>query len=194
MASVDIQNALTIEAPSPFSSDGSVSTAPRPTPTPPTALKGFEALVEGSTPQLTGETRDLLRQRLFAASLTFAAAIVSFWVYGLFFRVGEKKPDIFLAHTASVFVVLGMTWLLGRQRAWPMTWLRIAEVVVFGGPAVLFVMVNQDMLQRAATASNGAYLPIIIVPWLLLIFTHALFIPNTWKRALFVLAPMSLAP
>ena len=42
--------------------------------------------------------------------------------------------------------------------------------------------------------TEGAFLPVIVVPWLMLMFTYALFIPNNWRRAAMVLTPMALAP
>ena len=36
-------------------------------------------------------------------------------------------------------------------------------------------------------ADGHAFVPMLMAPWMLVIFTYAIFIPNTWQRALAVL-------
>jgi eukaryotic-like serine/threonine-protein kinase len=43
-------------------------------------------------------------------------------------------------------------------------------------------------------ADGHAFLPMLLAPWLLVIFTYAIFIPNTWQRALAVLSSVAVLP
>ena len=73
--------------------------------------------------------------------------------------------------------------------------LRVAELLVFGAPAAYFLVKQYHEASTAANLTDGhAFLPAVMVPWMLLIFTYALFIPNTWQRALAVLAVMGSLP
>src|SRR5262245_48834660 len=67
------------------------------------------ALVEGSTPHLTTETRDLLRSRLRIAALLFFAGFLAFFVRWFFHWNEWNTPEhrvLFYAH-AVVTIVLG---------------------------------------------------------------------------------------
>jgi serine/threonine-protein kinase len=77
----------------------------------------------------------------------------------------------------------------------PLGKLRFAEFAVFGAPAIYFVAKMYQNLHVCATLpDNRAFIPPTIGGWLLLIFVYAMFIPNTWQRALAVLATMGIAP
>ena len=69
--------------------------------------------------------------------------------------------------------------------------LRVKEVVIFGLPAVFFLMLQYvEMI----TCAPLGYLPNPIGYWLILVFTYAIFIPNTWQRAASVIVPLAAAP
>ncbi len=190
-----LENAETIEAPSPLGATTRPLGKKSGTPTDRVrqAARGMVALVESGTPHMTSETRDLLRERLYIASGTFFGGFVAFLVSGLISGTSWDK-GVFVTHLIVTVVSGGMVALLARRRDLSLTWLRLSELVVFGVPAVFFLLINQALLTRTANAAEGAHLPVVVVPWLVLIFTYALFIPNTWKRAALVIAPMALAP
>ena len=76
-----------------------------------------------------------------------------------------------------------------------LTKLRLVELIIFGCPAIFFfVQTWQQSTYLANLADGSARLDNIVTPWLLLIFTYALFIPNTWQRAAAVIAVMGLMP
>src|SRR5262249_19332513 len=77
------------------------------------------------------------------------------------------------------------------QQTVPLHKLRIAELIIFGLPGLFFLL-----LQHRVTLSEAArgYVPPPMPFWLLLIFTYAMFIPNTWRRAAVVVGCMALAP
>ena len=160
------------------------------------AARGLVQLVEGSTPQLKSETREILRRRLLIAASLFAAGFSAFLLRGLFVE-GPRFDGSGLLFRATVSVTVAMgtliAWLTLTKKA-NTTQLRLAELLVFGLPALLFTILTQQKYAMAANLLEGAHLPVVIVPWMLLIFTYALFIPNTWRRSLRMILPFGAIP
>lgn len=156
------------------------------------------ALVEGSTPHLSAETRDLLRNRLRIAAITFFLAFSAFLVRWFFYWdewMGHGHLPTFLIH-GLVTIVFGFSAMkLCRHCTYTLARLRFAEIVIFGSPA-LFFLVNgwRETMDLATMPEGHARLSTIITPWLLLIFVYAIFIPNTWQRAAAVLGCMGTVP
>lgn len=151
----------------------------------------FVALVEGSTPELSGETYDLLRDRLRVASLLLFAGYLSFFVKNLFFLdrfVTTLDWVLFWDHFA-ITVVTGIIGLRLCMRCRHMlAHLRVVELIVFGGSAIFFAFLSSAMLVNSA---KQGYLLSIAPLWMLLIFTYALFVPNNWRRASFAIGGMA---
>ena len=151
-------------------------------------------IVEGSTPQLSAETNNLLRDRLRVASLLLFAGLLAFFVRGLL-DLGSNETTfdwILFANHAAITMITGIVGLrLCTECAKVRRHLRRAELAVFGGSAVFFVLVSCALLEE--TASEG-YIRSVAPIWLLLIFTYALFVPNTWRRAALVIGSMAAAP
>ncbi len=154
------------------------------------------ALVEGSTPHLSAETRDTLRYRLRISAVLLFIGFSAFLFRWLFHWNEWFTPEhsfLFYAH-ALVTVALGAAAIkLCRRCQLSLTALRFAELVIFGAPALYFVakVVHQT---RFDIASSHPHLSYIIDPWLLLIFAYAIFIPNTWQRAATVLTLLAAMP
>lgn len=158
------------------------------------AARGMVALVDSGSPQLTVETRDLLRRRLLAASLLLFGGFFIF-LLRWFFAPADSSPQwLFLTHCSVTAIMAVMVWLLSRSREMTLGQLRLAELVVFGDPAVFFWLISHAKLHHMASLPDSPHLPIVVVPWLILVFTYALFIPNNWVRAVRVLTPLALAP
>ncbi|MGL4514520.1 MAG: serine/threonine-protein kinase [Lacipirellulaceae bacterium] len=161
------------------------------------AARGLVRLVEGSSPHLSVETRDVLRQRLLMASLLFFGGFVLFLVRGVFFyeeTYSTTAPVLFWTHVAVTVLMGGLAAAVWSAREPSLGALRLAEWAVFGVAALFFSVVTQQKLHLAANLTVGAHLPVIVAPWMLLLFTYALFIPNTWRRALRFLAPVAALP
>ena len=156
------------------------------------------ALVEGSAPHLSQETRDVLRNRLRIAAVLLFLGFFAFLLRWPFYWDEWGRPE----HRWLLYGHVGVTVLLGliavklcRRCMVSLPKLRLAELLVFGAPAVFFLAKQYHEVAELANLTTGyAYLPGVMVPWLLLIFTYALFIPNTWQRALAVLAVLGLMP
>jgi serine/threonine-protein kinase len=169
----------------------------RPTPTPDEARRHV-ALVEGSTPHMTAETRDLLRNRLRIAAILFFVGFFVFLVRWFFvwddWFPAEYRP-LFYTH-AAVTAVLGVFAIgICRHCKYSLTKLRVTELIIFGCPALFFLIKSLQETTFLANLPNGqARLADIGTPWMLMMFTYALFIPNTWQRAAYVIGAMAIMP
>lgn len=152
-----------------------------------------DLLVNDSGPRLTGETQVLLRSRLRAAAFILLIGFSVFLarhVVGVL--SGEPLDAVLLAAHVLVVLVLGYSaFPLCRKCSVSMGELRIAELVIFGLPALFFLL-----LQKRVTLDDAArgFMPPPMPFWLLLIFTYGMFIPNRWRRAAVVIGAMALAP
>jgi eukaryotic-like serine/threonine-protein kinase len=151
------------------------------------------ALIEGSTPQLAHETQELLRSRLRMAALVlffgFAAFLLLHYV-----RVDISEPEhifLFCFHLVATVVLGAVGISLCRRCALPAWWIAGSEWLIFGLPAVFFAAMQYSI--TLASCRRG----VLDFPeglWLVLIYTYALFIPNTVRRAAVAIGLMSLAP
>ena len=150
-------------------------------------------IVAGSGPHLTKETQALLRLRLRAAAFIL---LVGFGVFLIRHVVGvltgEPLSVVMLGFHVVVVLVLALSTVpLCRHCPVSIKKLRSAELVVFGFPAVFFLLHQHRVtLEDAGRGVMPPPLPF----WLLLIFTYGMFIPNTWRRAAVMIGAMALAP
>jgi len=159
----------------------------------PKVCRPKRAIVTGSGPHLTAETQVLLRLRLRAAAFILLVGFSVFLVRHVVGVIsGEPLDPVLLGFHVLVVLVLGFSSLpLCRTFPVSLRRLRVAELVIFGLPAVFFLL-----LQRRVTLDDVAhgFMPPPLPFWLLLIFTYGMFIPNTWRRAACVIGVMALAP
>ncbi len=151
-------------------------------------------LVEGSCKGLSSEIQSLLRMRLRTASLVLFGGFSSFLAWKLIGLIlGREYHTWALIDLALVTAVLGLCgMMLCRKCEVSSRILRIKEVAVFGLPAVFFLQIQFLYMKAAADQAEPFSNP--AAPWLLLVFTYALFIPNTWQRAAAVLTPICAGP
>ncbi len=152
------------------------------------------ALVEGSRPpELSGEVHVLLRRRLQLAALILFGGFVVFLIrHVLTVQIDNPISVALLVFHVLVAGILGLLGaILCRRCAISARVLRAAEVAIFALPAA-FVLAMQSYL-ALHHAGRGHFL-LDGGPWLALIFTYALFIPNTLRRAALVIVLLALAP
>ena len=151
-------------------------------------------LVEGSGPQLSGETEFLLRSRLRSAALLSFAGFAAFLVWHVsLVDFGSQIGVITFADHAITTLILGVIGMSLCNRCRMTTrQLRWVELITFGLPVAFFMLLQHSKLVQFA--HDYAILPELGAVWLLQIFVYALFIPNTWRRAAVVLGVMSAAP
>jgi serine/threonine-protein kinase len=156
------------------------------------------ALVEGSTPHMSGETRCLLRKRLRIVALILGAGFTVFALWMLVQRAinGDwvLSANFFGAHIVVTSVLGLLAWQLCAKCDLSIGALRIAEALVFGVPAVYFLMLDHERITVSASLGQYAHVPMITSGWMLLIFCYALFIPNTWRRAAIIIGLFAVAP
>jgi len=150
--------------------------------------------VEGSTPELSAETNALLRDRLRVASLLLFGGYLAFFIKGLF-ELGQFTTAIewciFWVHAAITLITGTIGLRLCTDCQTIRRHLRLAELLVFGGSGVFFFLISWWML---ATSAAEGYLRSIAPIWLVLMFTYALFVPNTLRRAAVIIGSMAVAP
>ncbi len=179
-----IQNALLTPTRSPSSSRS--------------AWKRAVEFVEGSGPEFSKEVNLVLSQRLRMAS------IILFCAYGAFFLknvltgyrpFGDHNSLVHAVHLSTHFLAMFVSgtvgWRMCTNCSHVNRHLRLAELMVFGTSALMFLTVTLGIVLN--TANQGFLYP-VETPWVILMFTYALLIPNSWQRALAIMTPMALAP
>jgi len=156
------------------------------------------ALVEGSTPHLSAETRDLLRNRLRISAILFFIGFSAFLIRWFFYWnewIARGQLSTFFVHGLVTIVLGAFAIRLCRHCSFSLTKLRIAELIIFGCPALFFVVMTvQEAMQFATLPDGAARLTTITSPWMLLVFVYALFIPNTWQRSAAVIGAFAVIP
>jgi len=152
-------------------------------------------LVSERDASMTTEVRSLLRSRLQAAALVLSACFIIF----LLFRLGLAMFGIVSIHWMLIAVHVAVTTLLiacaatlWHSKPTSVGILRLKELLIFGAPAILFVTFQTT--NSIESAIEHDVLPDLYGVWMLLIFTYALFIPNTWQRAARVIGSIALVP
>ncbi len=156
----------------------------------------YVQLVEGAGTELTHETRMLLRSRLRAAAFVLALGFGVFIVWRLSAALFDATPaainGTFHGQLIVFLILITCAMSLCRTCETSNRTLRIAEFLIFGSPAIFFFTLQFTMMRHCAAEEN--MLPRPDSPWLMLMFTYAMFIPNTWRRAAIVIGTMACAP
>ncbi len=151
-------------------------------------------LVLGSGPSMNEETMRRLAERLRLASILMGsgfAAFLAFSLLNVFRSTSGSRPMILVGLWLVTLSTLAVAWRLCTKCKVVHRHLRIVELVVFGGPMIFFAVVSYLVLKSSIAEGH---INNISAPWLLLIFTYALLIPNTWQRAASVIIPIALVP
>lgn len=157
------------------------------------------ALVEGSRPHLSAETRGVLRDRLKIVAVLLAVGFGAFLVLNLWamWFMGSPGPPtpVLYAEVAVTLVLALIAQRLCGQCDVVAKYLRWSEAIIFGCPAAFFLFSNYYLLLTVASQEmKHPHVPLIAPPWMVLIFCYSLFVPNTWRRALVVIGLMGIAP
>ena len=151
-------------------------------------------LVEGSGAGLSDQTYSLLRQRLRSTSLLLSAGLLAFFVARLlsFSELTSSFDWVVLGtHGFVTLVTAFIGWRLCRNCIYVTSYSRLTELLIFGSVGTFFAIVSYSVL--TAGAEKG-YVATTAPMWMTLIFTYALFIPNTWQRAAVVIGAMTVTP
>ncbi|MCO6458126.1 MAG: serine/threonine protein kinase [Pirellulaceae bacterium] len=151
-------------------------------------------LVEGSGDSVSCETRDVLRARLRLSALILMGGFAAFLVWGLIqLWLGQMNWTWVWPFQLAITAMLAVCGIsLCRKCPLTISILRVKELLIFGSPAIFFLALQYQTL--TACVAEEEFLPNPAVPWLLLMFTYALFIPNGWRRAAVVIGALGAAP
>ena len=151
-------------------------------------------LAQGSGAELTGETENLLRSRLRSAALLLFTGFAVFLIWHTI-RIELDSASRFVVygcHFACTLILATIGFSLCNRCRLTVPQLRWVELVTFGAPLAFFLLLQHDKILQ--WVGDFGVVPELGAVWLLMIFTYALFIPNTWRRAAIVLGAMSAAP
>jgi serine/threonine-protein kinase len=151
-------------------------------------------LVEGSGPGLTNEVCGVLRSRLRMAALLLAGGFLVFLVFHALRGDFRTSIEVALFATHSV-VMLACAWVglaLCRRCSFSENNLRQMEALTFSLPTAYFALLQFVAMAHAVEQDHVLIRP--LGPWYILLFTYALLIPNTWRRALPLLLAFTVAP
>ncbi len=151
-------------------------------------------LIAGSNGGLSDEILHVLRRRLRLAAVILFAGFAVFLLRHFFQADFSTGQGVFLfAFHALVTVVLGVVGLpMCRRCRVSLRRLRISELLVFGLPLVFFLVMQYTWTVDCCRMEGFFDFPADV--WIVLMFTYALFIPNTLGRASVVLGLMAAAP
>ncbi len=147
-----------------------------------------------------GDTLDdptwLLQRRIRAAAVVLVVGFGSAFVRSLFLH---PLSSLFIRLQATVLVLL-VSALAALSSRWRprMPFLRVFESALFFMVVSFFLAAEYSLILRGVRADDPflALGPVrSSVYWILAtIFTYAIFIPNTWRRAALMILPMAVAP
>lgn len=151
-------------------------------------------LAQGSDSGQSEQTQDLLRSRLRSAGLLMFAGFAAFLVWHTIrieFR-SALKVTYYAAHFITAMTMGAISYLLASRLPLAPRQLRRIELATFGVPCLFFLLMQYERMVEWVTEFGT--LPDVTPGWVLLIFTYALFIPNTWRRAAVVIVVLAGAP
>lgn len=183
---------VTLDAPPELFAEG--------TPGPPPVRK--VELIEDGGAGLTTQTRRLLQTRLRAASLVLFIGSGVFLLRTIITGglPGLRQPELVAGqrlllgfHVFHVtMLALATIVLVRRSQLLSLRQLRLAELAIFFWTGLFFLSVQHFNSLYCATVYG--FIPNPAGMWFMLIFTYAIFIPNTWRRAAAVVGVLALAP
>lgn len=157
----------------------------------------FKAIICESTPCINKETMRLTRDRLKIAAFVLAGGFGAFTVWRFFVtKMTDQYEVLSIGLSLTILTLFGfcIRMLCGKcdLPAWK---LKLAEALIFGGPASLFLLRQFGALNAVEDPALRLFLyDIGIAGFQNLIFVYAIFIPNNWRRAGVVVSLMALGP
>ena len=148
----------------------------------------------GPGPDLSAETKALLRVRLRVLSAVLLGIVALLTLKG---QLGQEIPTIPASSWGLLLVLLVATALLFSPLKLNLKWLHAAELVIFGASTAATLAIQYLLIQVAVASGDQALIAAqhqhMVLPFVLLIFLYALFVPGHWKRAAIVIGSIALS-
>jgi len=148
---------------------------------------------EGDSLQLSGEVQSLLQQRLRLAAIVVFAGLAGFLPYDVLQSNFLKRDDVILFgfHVVVVCAVGALAAVLWYRHLISERLLQAVHVGIFGLPVALFLAMQYFFTLESV---RRGYFDFPDGPWLLVVFTYAVFIPNSVGRAAVVIGLLAGLP
>lgn len=152
-------------------------------------------LVEGRGPRLETETRDLLRIRLRALTLVFLVIWGVFLVRDVVFLDGITASLSFWVVFLALSILTGVLYSPLKLSLRVLRALEVVTVLVITLDLLLVMRSDiLDLVESNQLDLIGARIQRTTLSYVFVILLYGVFIPNTWRRAAQVLAPIVVLP
>jgi hypothetical protein len=152
------------------------------------------ALIQGRSPPPAPEIAELLQRRLRVGAQLIVMAIGLFFVRD--YLLGQRPQNLWMRVGMLVVVVALFAYLHPRQLS--MRQARIAEMFGFGILIAWFS--HNEYVHLLGWARQGEQSAVLftltseVLAFYVVMSGYAMFIPNTWRRALLICGSMALVP
>lgn len=157
----------------------------------------LNAVICDSTPCINKETMQLLRDRLRVAAFVLGGAFTVFTLWrAAVMDWSDQFETISLGLSLVMVVIFGFAiHMLCRKCVLPAWKLHLAEAMIFGAPAFLFLLRQFGALYAVEDGQMRLFLyDLGVSAFQNLIFVYALFVPNPWRRAFTAISALAAAP
>ncbi len=153
-----------------------------------------QCFLEGSECPIDAGTKQLLRMRLRTVAIVLAIGFALFLVYRVVFDPFDSWVawSLLAAHAGVTSILVIQALSLCHKCLFKLKTLRLHELAVFAVPAAF--MATMDVFGTLRAIELCTPLPAMSPPWMMLIFSYAIFIPTTWQRATPILLMFGAAP
>jgi serine/threonine-protein kinase len=155
-------------------------------------------VIDETDARMATETRWLLQQRLRAALLVLVVGFALFFARSLVLHWDRLESLTVLFHGIMLSLLLVSLAAISSRWKPRLQQLRTFELTLFCLIIIFFMAAQYIVMLRAVRDDDAVRVLAAVkssVLWMLaMIFTYAIFIPNTWVRAAKLVIPMALAP
>ncbi len=151
------------------------------------------AIVSGKGGGRSTHELETLRARLRAATIVILFGFAIYLVRSYF----DNRP-LQGFHTFVVVALTGLVGVLSGRNELSYKHLRWLEIAIFGIPVLFFTPYHYFCILQQAEAGDAVGIVAIFKNvssyWFTLLVIYGLYVPNNWKRAAVVVAPMVVLP
>ncbi len=151
-------------------------------------------LVKGSGSGLASRTRSLLHTRLRAAGIVLTGA----WSLGILRTLFVPGAELMPGHLVALALAGGSTAILSYKPELSLRQLRALELVMIFSTAAIVadfsLRMDPDITRPESEALLVAFLGRTLTTYIWLMLVYGMLIPNTWRRAAWVIGAIALFP